>query len=62
MSIKLQNEVKQLTERVEGLERVINRAGLNPMRTVAGASDPDPKPAKTPKAKKAAKKEGEESK
>lgn len=39
MSIKLKEDIRQLTERVETLERIVNQ--LNPeKRTIAGKPDP----------------------
>ena len=43
MSIKQQGQIEELRDRVERLERVINRAGLE-VRTVAGVPDPDTLP------------------
>lgn len=43
MSIKQQQEINELRDKVERLERVINRAGLE-VRTVAGTPDPDALP------------------
>ncbi|MBL4891471.1 MAG: hypothetical protein JKX91_06550 [Rhizobiaceae bacterium] len=43
MSIKQQNEINELRERVENLERKMNKVNNEP-RTVAGVPDFDPKP------------------
>jgi len=45
MSIKQQQEIKSLQERVDRLESIVNRLNDEP-RKVAGVPDPDPKPAK----------------
>ncbi len=45
MSIKLQNDIKLLQDRIEKLERIVNKLNPEP-RKVAGVSDPDPKPVK----------------
>ncbi len=49
MSIKLQNDIKLLQDRIEKLERIVNKLNPEP-RKVAGVSDPDPKPVKRSKA------------
>ncbi len=57
MSIKLSNEVRELRERLEKLEGIINAAGLGPGRMIAGKPAPDgPKPP-TPAQKKEKRKE-----
>jgi hypothetical protein len=43
MSIKQQNEINEIRERLETLERKMNRLNNEP-RTVGGVPDPDPKP------------------
>lgn len=53
MSIVLQNRINELQDRVEKLERFMNKMNDEP-RMVAGAPDPDPKPEPTPAQKKAA--------
>lgn len=51
MSIKQQVEINELRDRVELLERAINKLNETP-REVAGVPDPDPKPEPKKKAKK----------
>lgn len=51
MSIKLQNDIKLLQDRIEKLERIVNKLNPEP-RKVAGVSDPDPKPVKRARASK----------
>jgi len=43
MSIKQQNEINELREKLETLERKMNRVGTEP-RKVAGVEDYDPEP------------------
>ena len=43
MSIVLKNQIRELAERVEKLERAVNVLSPTP-RTVAGVSDPAAKP------------------
>ena len=47
MSIKLQNEVRALRDRMDELELAMNVINQEP-RKVAGVSDPDPKPKEKP--------------
>lgn len=51
MSIKLQNDIKELSARIEKLERIVNKLNPEP-RKVAGVPDPDPKPVKRARASK----------
>ena len=55
MSIKQQVEINELRDRVEALERIVNKLNNEP-RKVAGVPDPEPKP----KQKKSQKVEGNE--
>jgi len=57
MSIQLINEVRELRDRVETLERKMNRMGTEP-RTVAGV--PDPEPVSSPPRRGRPRKEGTE--
>jgi len=57
MSIRQAQQIKELFEKVENLERAMNKLNQTP-RTVAGEPDPDAKPKVT--GKKTAKKEGDE--
>lgn len=60
MSIKQQVEINELRDRVEALERIVNKLNNEP-RKVAGVPDPDPDPEPKPKQKKSQKKvEGNE--
>jgi len=50
MSIKQQQEINELRDRVESMEGKISEMGLQP-RNVAGTPDPDPEPKKAKKSK-----------
>ena len=59
MSIKQQVEINELRDKVEALERAMNKLNQTP-RTVAGVPDPDAKPEPKPRKKAAKKVEGSE--